>query len=358
MARLRISIVGAGRLGTALAALLAGQDEFTVDVIDPSEDALDRFDQRQLPIRAHLLRHREDLPAMLAKADVTVAAVPEAALDQVAAAAGAAGTHFLDFSPAKAHAQSRLRELSRERAVFSGCGVSPGIIDNVACGLVHEFSPITDLTIRVGSIPRFPTNRLGYGQIWNVDGLIDEYTRPCAAIRDGRQVMIEPLEAYERIVMDGVGYECFTTAGGLEDLEALTAAAPRNVVFKTLRYPGHLEYMRFLLDDLGLRGRRDMLRSLLLNGLPVIQDDLLLLVVTARGERNSQMAERTISHRFVPNPKIAPFNALTTVAAGYAATLLLLFARGEIADAGLVPHQRIETNRLFSERFLCSLKCD
>lgn len=358
MARLRVSIVGAGKLGTALAALLAGQDEFSVEVVDPSEDALDRFARRELPARARLLRHREALPGILAEADVTVAAVPEAALEEVAAAAVAARTHFLDFSPVRTRVGSSLSALAQNRAVFCGCGVSPGIIDNIAGGLLREFSPVADLTIRVGSIPRFPTNRLGYGQIWNVDGLIDEYTRPCAAIRDGKLVTLEPLEGYERITIDGVGYECFTTAGGLEDLEALTMAAPRNVTFKTLRYPGHLEYMRFLLDDLGLRGRRDMLRSLLLNGLPVIHDDVLLLVLTARGDRNGQMVERTISHRFVPNPEIAPFNALTTVAAGYAATSLLLLARGEIAGEGLVAHHQMDTNRLLSERFLRPLRCD
>lgn len=356
MTTLRVTIFGAGRLGIALAAMLAPQPEFDVEVIDHSEEALDRLMARELAVTTRLVRHYEKLPAMLANREVTVSAVPAAARKQVADAAAMAGTHYLDFSPICGQVRDRLEELAKTRAVLGGCGVSPGFIDNMVHSLIRNFAPVIDLTIRVGSIPRFPTNRLGYGQIWNVDGLIEEYTQPSAAIRDRQPVTLEPLGEYERIIIDGVAYEGFTTAGGLEDLDWLVASGLRNVTFKTLRYPGHLEYMRFLLDDLGLQARRDMLRNLLLNGLPTVEDDVLLLVVTARGMRGSQMAEKTICQRFAPNQNAGPFNALTGVAAGYAATLLLMLANGEIAPHGFIPHRQVNMERLLSDRFCASFQ--
>lgn len=356
MAPLRVTIFGAGRLGTALAAMLAPRPEFSVDVVDPSEDAIDRLAARELSVTTRLVRHHAELSAVLANTDVTVATVPETARGQVVEAAARAGTHYLDFSPSCGPIREQLATLADTRTVLSGCGVSPGFIDNVVHNLLKDFAPVSDLTIRVGSIPRFPANRLGYGQIWNIDGLIDEYTRPSAAIRDGQPVMLDPLGDYERIIIDGIPYEGFTTAGGLEDLNWLAASGLRNVTFKTLRHPGHLDYMRFLLDDLALRSRRDMLKNLLLNGLPMVEDDVLLLAVTARGVRGNQIAEKTVCHRFTPSRIAGPFNALTGVAAGYAATLLLMVAKGEIAPHGFVQHRQIETERVLLETFLKGLQ--
>lgn len=82
----------------------------------------------------------------------------------------------------------------------------------------------------------------------------------------------------------------FTTSGGLQNVESFRRCGVRNVTFKTLRYPGHLDYMRFLLEDLGLNARRNMLKSLLLNGLRMIDDDLLVIFVTAVGERGLRKA--------------------------------------------------------------------
>ena len=115
--------------------------------------------------------------------------------------------------------------------------------------------------------------------------------------------------------------------------------------------------MRFLLDDLGLRHRRDMLRSLLYNGLPVIDDDILLLVVTARGFRGRQPTERTVSYRFAPDLKSGPFNALTSVATSYAATLLSMLQRGDIGPSGKVAHHRIDTAKILADTFLKPLLC-
>lgn len=352
MSRLKVSIFGAGKIGTALAVTLSQSADFSLEIVDRSEEALDTL--RSLPIDATLrtFRHPEDLPALLSGRDVAVAAVPEAAVPEIARAAAQAKVHYLDFSCAVTQTREALAELSSQRAVLTGCGVSPGMIGNIACGLLEESLGVTDLTIRVGAVPRFPTNRLGYGQIWNVDGLIDEYTRPSAAIRDGRPVMLTPLEEHGKISVDGVNYEEFITSGGVGDLSIFSEFALKNVTFKTIRYPGHLDYMRFLLDDLGLRSRRDMLRSLLCNGLPIIEDDVLLLMVTVRGSRARQPTERTACYRFSPDAKNGSFNALTSAATGYAATLLSLLQRGDVAASGYIEHHHIDTRTILSSDFL------
>ncbi|MBP1843332.1 saccharopine dehydrogenase-like NADP-dependent oxidoreductase [Rhizobium petrolearium] len=351
----KVTIFGAGKIGSALAIALSAREEFSVLVIDPSEQALDGLRDRHLSVKSHLFRRWDELPALLRERDATVAAVPQRLVPEIAKAAVGAGTHFLDFSPLQPDTRQILEPLARQRVILNGCGVAPGIVENIATGLIADSGPIQDLTIRVGSIPRFPTNRLGYGQIWDVDGLIDEYTKPCEAIRDGRMTTLTPLEDIERIMLDGVAYEGFTTSGGLKDLELFRQMKARNVTFKTLRYPGHLDYMRFLLDDLGLKFRRDMLRSLFLNGLPIIEDDVLLLFLTAKGLSDNRKVERSLSVKFRPNSALGPFNAMTAVASGYAASLLLLLRQGELGTEGFVAHNRVPSQRLLESSFLTPL---
>lgn len=352
MTKLKVSIFGAGKIGTALARTLSVSGEFFVQVIDQSDEALDRLGSMNIEASMQTLRHGEELQEFLSGQDIAVAAVPESVVKDVAHAAAEAGVHYLDFTCPSPETRKILDPLSRQRAVFTGCGVSPGLIGNVACGILNSFSPVTDLTIRVGAIPRYPTNRLGYGQIWNVDGLIHEYTRPSAAIRDGKPVLLSPLEEYGRLSIDGVTYEEFITSGGVDDLSIFSHIAPKNLTFKTIRYPGHLDYILFMLDDLNLRHRRDLLRTLFYNGLPATEDDVLLLAVTARGYCGRLPTERTSCHRFVPNRKLGPFNALTSCATGYAATLLSMLCQGTIAPQGHVAHHLIDTTEVLSAPFL------
>jgi saccharopine dehydrogenase-like NADP-dependent oxidoreductase len=355
MGELNVCIFGAGEIGTALASLLTRSEGFAVKVIDPSEDALDRLRKRHLNVKLQLSNGADSARAALTEQDIAVAAVPEGAVKDVALAALAADVHYLDFTCTTDEVKTTLAQLSERRAVLSGCGVSPGFVGNIACSLLSAFSPVTDLTIRVGANPTVRTNRLGYGQIWNLDGLISEYTRPSAAIRDGQVTWIEPLEGLETLTIDGVTYEGFTTAGGLGDLSIFGEVMPRNVTFKTIRYPGHLDYMRFLLDDLGLRHRRDMLRSLLANGLPIIEDDVLLLVLTARGLRGRQPVEKTAHYRFAANPGLHAFNALTSVAVGYAATLLSLLLHDQLPKVGSGMHHHLDPQELIKSPYLKSL---
>ncbi|WP_432289329.1 saccharopine dehydrogenase NADP-binding domain-containing protein (plasmid) [Aminobacter sp. BA135] len=358
MEKFKLTIFGAGNVGTALAVTLTKNSDFAIQLVDHNEDALHRARALNIDAGFRALRGGEELDPILSDQDMAVSAVPNIAVPRIAAAAARAGVHYLDFSAAKDQTRSILEPLSQRRAVMTGCGASPGIVENIAFGLLREFSPVSDLIIRLGAIPRYPNNRLGYGQIWNVDGLIDEYTLPSMAIRNGQLVALSPLEDYERFCAEGVNYEAFATSGGVDCLKLLSDSTLRNATFKTIRYPNHLDYMRFLLDDLDLRNRRDMLKSLLYNGLPVIEDDVVLVVVTARGYRGRQPTERTVCHRFASVRSLGPFNALTQLAAGYAGSLISALQEGSIPLQGTVVQHGGEMAELLSSPYLSPLLVD
>ena len=62
------------------------------------------------------------------------------------------------------------------------------------------------------------------------------------------------------------------------------------LVFKTLRYPGHLDYIRFLLDDMGLSQRIYQFRSLLMTSLPKTALDRVLIALRVVPEPGARAA--------------------------------------------------------------------
>ncbi len=355
MATHRVIIVGAGNVGLALAGLLARTGDFAVTLVDGVDEAVDRANALGFSAAHCDAAHQHDLRALLKGADAVVAATPEEIAPLVAAAADMVGAPHLDFCPGTGTA-IRPRSLDAP-AAFARCGVAPGLIGALATELVAGFSSVDELVARVGAIPQVPTNRLGYGRIWNVDGLIGEYTRPSEAIVDGRAALIPPLGGLETFTLGGRPYEAFVTSGGMTILPEQLGVAVANATFKTIRHPGHLDYMRFLLDDLGLAGRRDLLANLLMNGLPKVEKDEVIVYVTARGMAEGGACERSVVWRIRPEAEPAlgfPVNALARGAAAHAATVLDLLRTGVVPRTGpfrleTIPVATLRASRFFGE---------
>ena len=50
--------------------------------------------------------------------------------------------------------------------------------------LMKSMTQVSDLRLRVGALPRFPSNRLKYNLTWSTEGLINEYCQPCEVVQD------------------------------------------------------------------------------------------------------------------------------------------------------------------------------
>src|SRR3546814_8868212 len=106
-----------------------------------------------------------------------------------------------------------------------------------------------------------PSNALKYNLTWSTDGLINEYCNPCEAIHEGELREVLPLEGLEYISLDGLDYEAFNTSGGLGTLCETLENKVRELNYKTVRYPGHRDIVKLLVDELRLSRRRHILRS-------------------------------------------------------------------------------------------------
>ena len=106
----------------------------------------------------------------------------------------------------------------------------------------------TNVRMRVGALPQFPSNALNYNLTWSTDGVINEYCEPCEAIVNGELREVPPLEEREEFALDGVTYEAFNTSGGLGIALRDVEGQGRNLNYKTIRYPGHAAIMKALLQ--------------------------------------------------------------------------------------------------------------
>ncbi len=109
------------------------------------------------------------------------------------------------------------------------CGLAPGFIGVVGNDLARRFlrdgGGLLDLRMRVGALPRYPSNALKYSLTWSTEGLINEYCDPCEAIVDGRRVELAALEgpwspsrwtasSTKPLIPQGAWARCRTTLAG------------------------------------------------------------------------------------------------------------------------------------------------
>ncbi len=127
------------------------------------------------------------------------------------------------------------------------CGLAPGAINIVGGSLASSLDTVRSVEMRVGALPQFASNQMKYYLSWSTAGLLNEYCQPGEALHDGRRITTLPLDGSERLTIDGVEYEAFNTSGGVATMCETFAGKVGELNYKTMRYPGHRDLMKFLL---------------------------------------------------------------------------------------------------------------
>lgn len=349
-----IVVIGAGKIGGAIAVMLAETGDFSVVVADRSPEQLAKIDRhpsistRELDITDHA-----DVVALLKGKFAVLSAAPFNLTGRIAEAALEAGVHYLDLTEDVATTR-KVEALSQNatRAFIPQCGLAPGFISIVANDIARRFDSLDSVRMRVGALPQYPSNALNYNLTWSTDGLINEYIEPCEAIVEGKLVTVPALEEREEFSLDGVTYEAFNTSGGLGTLAKTLEGRVRTMNYRTIRYPGHQAIMKALLNDLNLRNRRDVLKDLFENALPATMQDVVVIFVTVCGWRDGRYLQETYANKVyagvVAGRKMSAIQI--TTAAGICAVLDLL-ADGTLPQKGFVRQEEIALTDFLSNRF-------
>ncbi|MBR0795346.1 saccharopine dehydrogenase NADP-binding domain-containing protein [Bradyrhizobium jicamae] len=342
-----IAVLGAGQIGAVIAGMLAAQGH-RVTLADASRARLASNAGPAIPTRVVDAADHDALRVFLAGQDIVVSACPYFLNNGIARVAVETGTHYFDLTEDVA-TTAYIREIaaSAEVALVPQCGLAPGFICVLGADMAARFETVKTIKMRVGALPLYPTNALRYNVTWSVDGLINEYCNPCEIILDGRPVLVPPLEGVDSVMIDGVAYEAFNTSGGLGTLTETLAGKVRDMSYKTLRYPGHAEIMKLLLQGLELAGDRDTMRRILDRAAPFTRRDVVVIFVTGVGERNGRTEEDSIVLRYDGRPELGAIQL--TTAAGCVA-MVELFLLGKLPDRGFVRQEDASLSDFLSTR--------
>jgi saccharopine dehydrogenase-like NADP-dependent oxidoreductase len=348
----KAAVVGAGKIGSTVASLLKAAGDYDVLVIDQSPAALAGLG-RGVQTAAMAIDDPAALAQALAGCFAVVNAAPYHLTTVVAQAAKAAGAHYLDLTEDVA-ASRVVRDLASDSktAFIPQCGLAPGFITIAAWDLCKHFEELHDVRLRVGALPRYPSNALNYNLTWSTDGVINEYCEPCEAIVGGKLREVPALEECEEFSLDGVTYEAFNTSGGLGTLCQTLDGKVRNLNYRTIRYPGHAAIMKALLNDLGLRNRRPLLKDILENAVPATLQDVVIVFVTVSGLKDGRLMQETYVNKIYAQPVGGEMkSAIQITTAGAVCAVVDLLAEGRLPQSGFVRQEDIPLADVLSNRF-------
>jgi saccharopine dehydrogenase-like NADP-dependent oxidoreductase len=241
----RVTVLGGGRVGGAMALDLARDGQFDVRVADASEETLARLAAAGLATVRADLASAEEIRRVVADADLVVGSVPGflgfAALRAVLEAdKDVVDISFFDQDPFLLDELAR----ARGRVAIVDCGVAPGIPNMVAGRLGAELDRLDRFVYYVGGLPavrRWPYEyKAGFSPI----DVLEEYTRPARLVERGEVVVRPALSEPELVDFPELGtLEAFNTDGLRTVLKTITCSEMKE---KTLRYPGHIALMRVL----------------------------------------------------------------------------------------------------------------
>jgi saccharopine dehydrogenase-like NADP-dependent oxidoreductase len=348
----RIIVLGAGKIGIAVACLLQESGDYEVAIADAAAIPDDR---RMAPDIARLRLDATDATALrrsFGRYDAVVSTLPFFLDAGVAEAARAAGIHYFDPTEDVQTAR-KIRAIAEgaDQVFVPQCGLAPGFIAIIAHHLVRRFDEAQDVLLRVGALPQFPDNVLKYNLTWSTDGLINEYCNPCEVIRGGERHETTPLEGLDHFTLDGVQYESFATSGGIGSLCETLAGQVRNLTYKTIRYPGHRDLVRMLVLDLGMCSRRAVFKDLIERGIPLTQQDVVIIFVTVRGMVGGKLTQQSYVKKIYAEKGEAPWSAIQLTTASAICAVVDLCATGKLAAKGFVKQEQIGLEDFLANRF-------
>lgn len=350
---MRITLLGAGHIGQTIARLLSASGDYEVTVVDRSAEALAKLEGQGVALLQAETGDANALLGALRGQDAVVNALPYHLATLAATQAREAGVHYFDLTEDVAATRTIKALAEGARTAFMPqCGLAPGFIGIVAHHLALGFEQLHEVKMRVGALPAFPTNSLKYNLTWSVDGLINEYCHPCEAIRDGKAIEVLPLEGMEHFSLDGTEYEAFNTSGGLGTLCETLAGRVRALDYKSVRYPGHRDLMKMLLEELQLKHDQETLKDIMRRSIPSTMQDVVLVFVTVSGVKRGALVQEVFARKiFADRDERAPLSAIQITTAAGVCAAVDLFREGRLPQRGFIRQEEVALPDFLANRF-------
>jgi saccharopine dehydrogenase-like NADP-dependent oxidoreductase len=343
----RVLVIGLGKVGALVATLLSKQFEVT---------GVDQFVQPgELPFSVMRYDVTQDnlLTQVFKDQDAVVSCMPYMLNLAIAQKAYQLGIHYFDLTE-DVSTTSRIRDMAKDSkgVMAPQCGLAPGLIGIIGADLAKHFTKIRDIELRVGALPRYPNGLLGYSFTWSPAGVINEYINDAEVIHNGARKWVPSLEGIEMINIEGQEFEAFSTSGGLGTMCETFEGKVDTLNYKTIRYPGHCRLMKFMLYELILKQKRELIEQILTEAKPPVQQDVVYVYAVVEGRKGEHLEREEFYRAYHPiQIDGSHWRAISWTTAASIAAVVELAAQGVFGRSGFVKQEDIDLSAFMNTSY-------
>ncbi len=307
---MKIIILGAGMMGRAITHDLSKYSNFdNITLADKDNQNLymaKKFlNKGKINILKINLENKKIIKKYLKTFNILISAVPYKYNFFLANIAIDTKTHFIDLGGNNYIVKKELSLNKKARkagvTIIPDCGLAPGLTSIITKDIVEYMDSVDYVKLRVGGLPQIPKPPLDYQIVFSPYGLINEYVEDAIVLDKGKIQKKKSMTELETIKFPKPfgELEAFLTSGGCSTLPYTFKKNICYLDYKTIRYKGHCEKFKILLDT-GFSDQnkikigkqvfvpRDIFATILMKNLPINQKDVVLLKVFAKGKKSGK----------------------------------------------------------------------
>ncbi len=368
-------IAGAGGIGKAAGLILAEQPDFDCEIFmgdlysqvaEEAADWIKKGASSLITIEAFQIlpgEISEHMDYVFRSGDILLDCLPGAEAPRMAHIARKYNMHYVNLTE---HVSETEKILEIAQGASTGfilqSGLAPGYIDVLANHLYKEFTQengvdqVESISMKVGALPKMATGPHFYGFTWSPIGVATEYVKDAIIIRDGVKTQCPSLSNTTTLILDGITYEDDYTSGGAADLPDYFLGKVKMLDYKTIRYPGHFNWVRKQLENINPdQSVENVLLQKMLDHVPFSEDDMIILYVSVIGkDRKGLLLIKERSMKI--EPSLVGSHKLKAIQTATAAPMLES-ARMLLSNQyhGPILQSQIDTNQFLYGSFIQSI---
>lgn len=354
----RIVVLGAGQIGCCVAYLLDFIGDYEVFLADKYFSDFSKNVLKKSSVKDNIIDVSDESATYdfchSVKADAICCCLPFNYSLHVAKVAYNLGINYFDLTEDIVSSKAiRALNYKPNQVMISQCGLAPGLVNMLVNNYAKDFSFLDSVELRVGALPKKSNLPLHHALLWSVDGLVNEYIKPAEHLVDGKVDIIKGLSNLKNVTIKDKPFEIFATSGGVGSLVSILQNKSKNIEYRTIRHRGHCNKMLFLLDELGLRSDLKTLKRLLINSMPYVTEDQVIIDFFLKGQNLSGANHKEHITKTYFNLDIGDFNWRAiqwTTAASMCVVLDLAFA-GYFITPNDFYQDKINLKDFYSNRF-------
>jgi saccharopine dehydrogenase-like NADP-dependent oxidoreductase len=329
-------ILGVGNMGLAISHAMNTLG-FRLECVDISKQQLGKL-RHIIPstleydaFQSSPLTFEKDLTELLDnRPDVVISSLPYHQTGMVGHNCAEKGVRYCDLG-GRVDVSEKINDaaLSNKSLAATDLGLAPGWVNIISEFICDELDghEIKDVTMMVGGLPEEPDprNPFKYNVTWSVDGLINEYRDDCLILEDGEIKKVAGMEGLEAVDTQlGILEGFYTSGGASHSIKSMSGRGVTGCSYKTLRYKGHCDLVRFLIRDCFLPD--SCLKQLFHVGCSGGGKDIVILKVVVESTKDGK---QVITNREVVVNADDKFSAMQKATAFPISAVASLMAEGE-----------------------------